>query len=85
MIYLKIKKRLNNLKNSRRNDSILIINVTGSIDDREIEIDELSRKRNNFSNGVKRIRKKCRCICNKKVRRLEDNINTSLHQYDTKR
>ena len=50
-------KRLNNLKISRRNDSTLIINVTESINEREIEIDNLSRKRDIFSNDVNRIRK----------------------------
>ena len=38
-------KRSNSLKYSRRNSSTLIINATESINDREIEIDEFSRKR----------------------------------------
>ena len=50
-------KRLNSLKNSRRNDSTLIINITESINEREIEIDDLSRKRDIFSNDVNRITK----------------------------
>ena len=37
-------KWLNSRKNSRRNDCILIINVIESITDREIEIDNWTRK-----------------------------------------
>ena len=55
-IYLNMEI-LNNLKNTRRNDTTLIINATDSTNDREIEIDELSRKRNIFSNDLNRIRK----------------------------
>ena len=36
--------RLNSLKNSRRSDSTLIINITESIINKEIEIDDLARK-----------------------------------------
>ena len=50
-------KRLNSLENSRRNYFTLIINATESINDREIEIDELSSKRDIFGNDVNRIRK----------------------------
>ena len=49
--------RLNSLKNSRRSDSTLIINITESIINKEIEIDDLARKRYIFSNDVNRIRK----------------------------
>ena len=55
-IYLNMEI-LNSLKNTRRNDTTLIINATDSTNDREIEIDELSRKRNIFSNDLNRIRK----------------------------
>ena len=48
-------KRLNSLNNLRRNYSTLIINATESINDREIEIDELSRRRDIFSNESTRI------------------------------
>ena len=50
-------KRLNSLKNSRKNDCTLIINATGWTNDRKVEIDELSRKRDIFSNDANRIRK----------------------------
>ena len=73
----------------------MIINVTESINDREIEIDELSRKKVVFSNDVNRIRKhknnlkqilkEYRCNRNKTARGLEDKINTLLHNYDIKR
>ena len=51
------RKGLNSLKHSRRNDSTLIINAIESINDREIKINDLRRKRNIFSNDVIRITK----------------------------
>ena len=88
-------KRLNNLKNSRRNNFTLIINAAESINDREFEIDKLSRKRDIFSNNDNKIRKhknnlksilkECPCNRNKKYRGLEDKINMLLHEYDMKR
>ena len=45
MIHLKMEKRLNSLKNLMRNDSTIIINAIESINDREIERDWLSKKR----------------------------------------
>ena len=50
-------KRLNSLKNSRRNNSTLVIDATESIKDRDIEIDELSMKRAILSNDINIIRK----------------------------
>ena len=77
-------KRLNSHQNSRRNDSTLIINALESINDRESEIDELSRKRDVFSSDVNRIRKhknnlksiltEYRCNRNKTDRGLEDKL-----------
>ena len=69
-----------------------MINVTESINGRVIEIDELIKKRDIFSNDINRIRKfknnlksilkKCRCNRNKTYHGLEDKINTLLHKYD---
>ena len=56
LIYMKMEKN-NQFKNARRNDTILIINATESTNNREMEIDELNRKRDIFSNRVNRIRK----------------------------
>ena len=50
-------KRLNSLKISRKNYCTLIINATGWTNDRKVEIDKLSRKRDIFSNDANRIRK----------------------------
>ena len=77
------RKGLNSLKHSRRNDSTLIINAIESINDREIEIIELNRKRVVFSNGLNRIR--IHCNRNKTDSGLEEKINTLLHTYDIKR
>ena len=52
-----MKKILNSLKNSRRNNSTLIINATESINDRKIDLDECSRKIYMLNNDVNRIRK----------------------------
>ena len=53
-------KRLTNLKTARRNDTTSIVNITESIDNREMEIDDLSQKRELFSNDVSKIGKhKC--------------------------
>ena len=49
-------KRLNILKTSRRNNYTLIISAIESINDREIEIYDLTRKRDLYSNDVNRIR-----------------------------
>ena len=77
------------LKNTRRNDTPLIINATKSTNNREIEIDELIRKIDTFSNDVNRIRKHKKKI--KKILEegrsnrnridcgLEDKINLLLH------
>ena len=72
-----------------------MINAIDSINDREIEIDELSRKSDVFSNNVNRIRKHkkslksilkgYRCNRNKIDRGLEDKVNTLLHKFDIKR
>ena len=86
--------RLNSLKNSKRNYSTLIINVIESKNDREIEIDELSRKGDMVSNDVNRIRKHknnfksifkgCRCNRNKIDRGLVETISTLIHKYNIK-
>ena len=49
-------KRLNILKTSRRNNYTLIISAIESINDREVEIYDLTRKRDLYSNDVNRIR-----------------------------
>ena len=63
-----------------------MINATNLTNDREIEIYELSRKRDIFSNDVSRIRKHknnlksilkgCRCNRNKTDRGLEHKVNS---------
>ena len=88
-------KILNSLKNARRNDITLIINVIDWTNNREIVIDELSRKRDIFSNGVNRIRKHknnlkcilkdCRYNRNKIDRGFEDKVKSLLHKFDIKR
>ena len=50
-------KKLTSLKNTRRNDTTLIINSTESTNNREMEIDEVSKKSDIFSNDVNRMRK----------------------------
>ena len=90
-----MEKKSNSLKYSRRSSSTLIINATESINDREIEIDEFSRKRDIFSNDINIIRKyknnlklmlkECRYNRNKTDSGLEDNINTLVHEYNIKR
>ena len=45
------------LKTSRRNDTSSIFNITELIDNSEIEIEDLSNKREVFSNDVNKIRK----------------------------
>ena len=65
------------------------------IDNREIEIDDLSNKREVFSNDVNKIRKyKCnlkiilkdgRSDRNRTDHDLEDKVNTLLHKFDMKR
>ena len=53
-------KRLTNLKTTRRNDTTSIVTITELIDNREIEIDDLSNKREVFINDANKIRKyKC--------------------------
>ena len=80
---------LASLKNTRRNDTTFIINATESTNNREIEIDELIRKGDIFSNDVNRIRKhkeKFKTILeegrsnrNRIDCGLEDKINLLLH------
>ena len=48
-------KRLTNLKTTRRNDTTLIVNKIELIDNREIEIDDLSKKKELFSNDVNKL------------------------------
>ena len=50
-------KQLNSLKNSGGNYSISIINPTYEINDKEFEIDDLSKKWDIFSNAINRMRK----------------------------
>ena len=53
-------KRLNNLKTARRNDITSIVDITELIDNRKIEIDDLSNEITVFSSYVNNIRKhKC--------------------------
>ena len=52
---IKYGKRLTNLKTTRRNDTTLIVNKTELIDNREIEIDDLSKKKEVFSNDVNKL------------------------------
>ena len=78
-------KRLNNLKTARRNDITSIVNITELIDNRKIEIDDLSNDIEVFSNYVNNIRKhKCNIKKILKVDRsgrnradhgLEDKVN----------
>ena len=85
-------KWLNSPKNSRRNDSTLIIDAIYSINVKEFEIDDLTRKTDIYSNDINRIRnhknylklilKVYRCNRNKTDRELEDKINTLLHKDD---
>ena len=56
LIYLKIEKE-EIVLNARSNDTTLIINAIDSTNDRKIEINELSKKRDIFSNNMNRIRK----------------------------
>ena len=87
-------KRLSNLKNVRKNDTISIVNITESVDSREIKIDDLSKKREVFSNDVNKFRKH---NCNLKTilksghsgrnradHGLEDKVNSLLHKFDIK-
>ena len=86
---------LTSLKSTRRIDTILIINATESTNNREIEIDELSRERDIFSNDVNRIRKHenniklilkdTRSNRNRAGHGLEDKVNLLLHKFDIKR
>ena len=88
-------KRLTSLKTTRRNDITLIGNITESIDNIEFEIDELSKKREVFSNDVNKIRKhKCnlktmlkdgRSDRNRADIGLENKVNSLLHKFDSKR
>ena len=87
-------KRLDSLKNSGGNYSISIINPAYEINDKEFEIDDLSKKRDIFSNDINRMKKyknnlratlnDFRCNRNKVDRGLEDKINILLHKYDIK-
>ena len=87
-------KRLTNLKTTRRNDTTSIVTITELIDNREIEIDDLSKKREVFSNDVNKIRKhKCnlktilkdgRSDRNRADHGLEDKVNSLLHKFDIK-
>ena len=88
-------KRFKCLKIQEGNDYTWIINVTESINDREIDINNLTGKRGIFSNYVKKIRKhknylkyilnECRCNRNKIDYGLHGKMNTLLHKYDIKR
>ena len=88
-------KILTYLKSTRINDSTSIINITELIDNREIEIDDLSKKREVFSNNVNKIRKyKCnlktiltdgRSDQNGADHGLKDKVNSLLHNFDIKR
>ena len=85
---------MTNLKTARRNDTTSIVNITESIDNREMEIDDLSQKRELFSNDVSKIGKhkcnlktilKCgRSGRNRADHRLEDKVNSLLHKFDIK-
>ena len=88
-------KRLTSLKTTRRNDITLIGNIIESIDNIEFEIDELSKKKEVFSNDVNKIRKhKCnlktmlkdgRSDRNRADIGLENKVNSLLHKFDIKR
>ena len=88
-------KRLSNLKTERKNDTISIVNITESIDSREIEIDNLRKKREVFSNDVNKFRKhNCnlktilksgRSGRNRADHGLEDKVNSLLYKFDIKR
>ena len=85
---------MTNLKTTRRNDTTSIVTITELIDNREIEIDDLSKKREVFSNDVNKIRKhKCnvktilkdgRFDRNRVDHGLEDKVNSLLHKFDIK-
>ena len=91
----KDNKRLTNLKTAKRNDTTSILNITESIDNREIKIDDLSKKIKAFSNDVNKSRKyKCnlktilkdgRSDRNRADRGLEDIVNSLFHKFDIKR
>ena len=82
-------KRLNSSKNSRENDTTSIINPTYEINDRKIEIYDLTKNIHMFSirkykNNLRVILRKYRCDRNKVDCGLEDNINMLLYKYDIK-
>ena len=86
---------MTNLKTARRSDTTSIVDISELIDNREIEIDDLSKKIEVFSNDVNKIRKhKCnlkiilkdgRSDRNRADHGLKDKVNTLLHNFDIKR
>ena len=79
-------KRLTNLKTARRNNTTSKVNITELIDNRVIEIDDISKKIEVFINDVNKIRKhKCnlktilkdgRSDKNRADHRLQDKLNS---------
>ena len=86
---------MTSLNTARRNDTTSIANITESIDNREIEIVDFSKKREVFSNYINKIRKqKCnlktilkdgRSDRNRANHGLEDKEKSLLHKVDIKR